>query len=103
LSKLNNSILKRTRELNDVLANLIPDNFTHTADKRGFERDDKRGLDSYNSEDGADDYDKTYPRQGFSKKDKRSAIGPSPFKESLQSRVKGSNYYEPDRKRHEVI
>jgi hypothetical protein len=34
LSRLNSSILKRTREVNQVLQHLIPDNFGYTVDSR---------------------------------------------------------------------
>ena len=67
LSKLNSNILKRTREVNEVLHNLVPENFGFNAEAK----DIAKTLESNKTEDLMKVYDQLYPPKKSSSGQKR--------------------------------
>lgn len=67
LSKLNSNILKRTREVNEVLHNLVPENFGFNAEVK----DIAKTLESNKTEDLMKVYDQLYPPKKTSSAQKR--------------------------------
>lgn len=83
LSKLNSNILKRTREVNEVLHNLVPDNFGFNVEAKEI----ARNLESNKTEDLMKVYDQLYPPRNSSaakpRPDSRKNKSRSPYGDGL--------------------
>jgi len=67
LSKLNSNILKRTREVNEILHNLVPENFGFNAEVKDL----AKNLESNKTEELMKVYDQLYPPKKSSPGNKR--------------------------------